>query len=92
MIVRITVNDCAPPRRPAGIQADRAFGHDGVELSSLLAKPTKLSSEMNCIDDVSYIEVVVNALVQDALVFDALHRNSEDASNRPMAEDTKNDE
>jgi hypothetical protein len=41
-MVRIAVN-CAPPRRPAGIQADRAFGHDGVKLSSQLGKPTKVS-------------------------------------------------
>jgi hypothetical protein len=37
----------------------------------------------NCIDDVSYIKIVVNVLIADAIVFvlDTVHGNAKDALN-----------
>lgn len=41
--------------------------------------------ESNYIDNVSYIEEVVNVLVPDAIAFEAVHKNAIDGSNRPIA-------
>lgn len=52
------------------------FGHDSVGSAGQLAEPAKFS-ERNCIDDVSYIELVVNVFIPDVIVFNVVHRNAE---------------